>query len=220
MLPRRAKAAFYSVAGPVMRLNGMLYRQLRAPRTGPLRAHLGPGQRNYLPGWVNVDANVFTARADVWADLRYPLPFHDSSLDALYSHHVVEHLPDLAAHFRDAFRCLRPGGVYRVAGPNGDAAIAKFVAGDAAWFGDFPDRRESIGGRFENFVFCRQEHLTILTWSFLDELLSAAGFRDLQRRTPMQDTGYAELFRDCLAKEHEDDLMTPHTLVIEAVRPR
>lgn len=30
---------------------------------------LGPGQKNYIDGWVNVDANFVTAKIDIWADI-------------------------------------------------------------------------------------------------------------------------------------------------------
>ena len=220
MLSRSAKAAFFAAASPFMRANAWLYRALRAPRAGTVRVHLGPGQENYLDGWINVDANMFTGRCDVWADLRAPLPFPDGTVDAVYSHHVIEHLPDLAAHFRDVFRCLKPGGVFRVAGPNGDVAMRKFLENDAAWFPDFPDARASIGGRLENFIFCRQEHLTILTRSFLDELLAAAGFAPSRPCLPARETNYPWLFGECLAKEWEPTPEAPHTLVLEAERPK
>ena len=219
MLNRKAKATFYAIAGPVMRANGLLYRLLRAPRRGALRVHLGPGQEKYLRGWVNVDANVFTGKCDLWADLRNPLPFHDDTVEALYSHHVIEHLPDLQGHFQEVYRCLKPGGVYRVGGPNGDSAIRKYVENDEKWFDDFPDNRTSIGGRFENFIFCRQEHLTILTFSFLEELLTRVGFVSLHKCLPVQETSRPDLFQECLAREHESDFDTPHTLIVEAHKP-
>lgn len=202
-----------------MWLNGKTYRYLRSP-TAEIKAHLGPGRERYLPGWVNVDANMFTGKCDVWSDLRYDLPFPDNSLRAAYSHHVIEHLPNLRSHFLDVFRCLEPGGVYRVGGPNGDSAIRKFVEGDLSWFSHFPEDRSSIGGRFENFIFCAGEHLTILTESFLFELLADAGFNDVTLRKPIKDTGFPELFSDALKKEHESDANCPHTLLVEAVKPK
>ncbi|MCE9620500.1 MAG: methyltransferase domain-containing protein [Planctomycetes bacterium] len=202
-----------------MWLNGILYRALRAPKTDRLKVHLGPGQKNYLDGWINVDANMFTGKCDVWADLRNPLPFHSASIDAMYSHHVIEHLPDVAAHLKEVFRCLKPGAIYRVGGPNGDSAIAKFMQKDLNWFIDFPDKRASIGGKFENFIFCRQEHLTILTRSFLEELMTAAGFTDLRVCMPTRETHHPDLFQECLSKEFEDDFATPHTLIIEGRKP-
>jgi predicted SAM-dependent methyltransferase len=218
MLSRKAKTTFYLLASPLMKVNGWLYHHLRAPRTGTVKVHLGPGQKNYLDGWVNVDANKFTGRCDVWADLRNPLPFRDATLDAVYSHHVVEHLPDLRFHFQEAFRCLKPGGVYRVGGPNADAAMKKFAQGDAAWFGDFPDSRRSLGGRLENFLFCRQEHLTILTFSYLEELMTDAGFVDIRLCLPSKETASPELFAECLPLESESDFDCPHTLLVEATR--
>jgi hypothetical protein len=62
-----------------------------------------------------------------------------------------------------------------------------------AWFSDFPDSRSSIGGRFENFVFCRQEHLTILTPSFLEEIATEAGFKDVRVVQPITEPGIPHL---------------------------
>ncbi len=219
MLSRRAKATFYAAAGPLMRVNAILYKAFRAPRSGELRVHLGPGQKNYIDGWINVDANVFTGKADVWADLRNPLPFHDDTVAAMYSHHVIEHLPDMADHLRDVLRCLKPGGIYRVGGPNGDSAIKKFVEGDASWFGGFPDDRRSIGGRLENFIFCRQEHLTILTASFMSELLTDAGFTSITEHEPIRSSDEPELFKGCLDGRRIGHRIRPHTLILEARKP-
>lgn len=219
MLSRKAKVAYYAMAGPLMRGNAILFRYFRAPKSGVVKVHLGPGQRNYIPEWINIDANIFTGKCDVWADLRNPLPFANGTVDAVYSHHMVEHLPNLAFHFQDVFRCLKRGGVYRVGGPNGDTAIVKFLEGDKSWFGDFPDRRKSIGGRFENFLFCRGEHLTVLTFSFLEELMVNAGFANIRTCLPVKQTFREDLFGNCLSFEEESDLVAPHTLIIEAEKP-
>lgn len=219
MMSRKAKEFFYVLAGPLLRGNAILYRYCRAPKSGLVKVHLGPGQKKYIPGWLNIDANMFTGKCDVWADLRNPLPFDSGVVDAIYSHHMIEHLPDLAFHFRDVFRCLKPGGLYRVGGPNGDSAINKFAEGDKGWFGEWPDNRKSIGGRFENFVFCRGEHLTILTFSFLDELMSEAGFANIRKCLPAKQTFSQAMFGDCLSWEEESDYGSPHTLIIEAEKP-
>lgn len=218
MLSRKAKAAFYTCAGPLMKISGVLYRHFKAPRQGYVKVHLGPGQEHYLDGWINVDANIISAKCEVWADLNHTLPFHDNTVDTFYSHHVVEHLSNLRAHLAEVYRCLKPGGVYRLAGPNGDAAINRYLENDAAWFDDFPDKRHSMGGKLENFLFCRGEHLTILTFSMLEEFLADAGFSNVQRYLPIKETGYPEAFSACLAGEYESDFRWPHTLVVEATK--
>lgn len=219
MISRRTKAAYYFLAGPAMKVSGVAYKWLFAPRLGNVRVHLGPGQKNYMDGWINVDANFITAKCDVFANLEDYLPFHDNSINAFYSHHVIEHLSNMEGHFRDVFRCLKPGGVYRVGGPNGDAAIRKFIANDLEWFSDFPDNRTSIGGKFENFIFCRKEHLTILTQSFLLEIMNNVGFSDIKLCAPTRDTYFPNYFLDCLPFEHETNFEFPHTIIMEGVKP-
>jgi SAM-dependent methyltransferase len=212
------KQLFYMLCGPAMKANGWLHRHMHTRNAG-LHVQLGPGKKKYIPDWVNVDANIFTSKCDIWADLRNPLPFASNTVAAMYSHHVIEHLPDLRYHFDEVFRCLQPGGVYRVGGPNGDSAIRKFAEGDHKWFFDYPDSRTSIGGRFENFIFCRQEHLTILTYSFLEELMISSGFANIKCCAPIKESSYPEVFSVCMANEWESDYDYPHTLIVEAVKP-
>jgi SAM-dependent methyltransferase len=223
MISRQAKALFYRAAGPLMRINGAIYKTFRAPASGgadKVRVQLGPGQRHYLEGWINVDANMFTAKCDVWSDISAHLPFRDASVDAIYSHHVIEHLPNLPTHFQEMFRILKPGGVIRLGGPNGDAAMREYLAGNNAWFSDFPDARSSIGGRFENFIFCRQEHLTILTPSFLEEIASEAGFKAVRVVRPIVETGSPDIFdSQVMSHEWENTPESPHTLLVEARKP-
>lgn len=218
MMSRSAKATYYALASPLMRANAFVRRKLW--RRALVKAHLGPGRGNYLDGWVNVDANAFTARVDVWADLRYRLPFPECSLKAAYSHHVVEHLPDLRRHFHDVFDCLVPGGVYRVGGPHGHNAMKKYLDGDAAWFSDFPDKRGSVGGRLDNFLLCRNEHVAILTPSYLREVAAEAGFEFAGELEAGRATCFPELFGpEVLGKERETDREHPHTLIVELRKP-
>ena len=221
MISRELKSLFYVALRVPMKWNGTLYRSFRAPTSGLVKVHLGPGQRNYLDGWINLDANFITAKCDVWADLSNPLPFKDGTVDAFYSHHVIEHLSDsvIAFLFKEMHRCLKPGGVIRVGGPDGDTAIRKFIENDTAWFGDWPDKRESIGGRFANFMFCRGEHMTMLSRSYLSELARAAAFQNIGFCVPVIQTGYPGLIDEAvLSKEHESTFDAPHTVILEAMK--
>lgn len=222
MISRELRDLCYTVMRLPMRLNAAFYKTFRAPRAGEVKVHLGPGQKNYIDSWINLDANFITARIDVWADLTNPLPFRDATVDAFYSHHVIEHLPDpvIASLFKEMYRCLKPGGMIRVGGPDGDTAIRKFLENDKAWFGDWPDKRRSIGGRFANFIFCRGEHVTMLSRSYLTELASDANFANVVFCAPVSETSHPSLIDEhVLGKEEESSPNAPHTLIMEAVKP-
>jgi predicted SAM-dependent methyltransferase len=220
MMNRNIKSTYYAFLSVPMRINALRHRLF--PRYSKfLKVHLGSGQKNYLKNWINVDANL-TTKIDIWADIRFTLPFRPDTVEALYSHHVIEHLPDhlLSFHFAEIFRVLKPGGVIRVGGPNADMAIKKFQEGDIDWFDDFPDRRHSIGGRLANFLLCKGEHLTVLTISYLTELATEAGFEGVSFLCPSQDTRFPAVFdAQVLNTEWESTPCSPHTLIMEAQKP-
>lgn len=224
MLRRELKALYYVAARLPMWMNGRIFRMIRAPKTGnhrQIKVHLGPGQKNYLHGWINVDANAITAKCDLWANLADPLPFREGSVDVFYSHHVIEHLPDrhLLDHFRQMYRALKPGGFIRVGGPNGDMAIRKYLEGDLEWFGNFPDAHDSVGGKFKNFLLCRNEHLTILTPSYLEEIAGKAGFNRIVQQVAGQGTSRPEqVGSEILSQESWSSPVHPHTVIIEAFK--
>jgi SAM-dependent methyltransferase len=66
-------------------------------------------------------------------DLTKPLPFADGSVDAVYSSHFFEHIyySDAHAITRECYRVLKPGGILRLALPDGEAWARELVdAGD------------------------------------------------------------------------------------------
>lgn len=204
-----------------MTINGIFYKIFRAPKShnsNIIKVHLGPGKKNYLEGWLNIDSNIISAKIDVWADISDELPLKSESIDFIYSHHVIEHLTDLNKHFSEIYRTLKKGGKIRIGAPNGDSALIKFYENDLDWFPDFPDKRKSIGGRFENFIFCRKEHLTIITKSYLIEILENIGFTNISFCLPIKQTNFPEFVKEdeILSKEWESDFNFPHTIIVEA----
>ncbi len=223
MIHSNHKLIYFWLMRYPMNINGWFYRRFRCPARN-LKVHLGPGQTSYLNGWVNVDANFITAKIDLWANFMDTLPFRDNSAQVIYAHHVIEHLPDenLQHTFQEMYRVLAPSGGIRIAAPHLGNACRKYAEGDKAWFNsDFPAKRESIGGRFTNLIFCRGEHLTGLDESYLTELAAGAGFTDIAFQTPIKETQLADVGIDeqVLSKEWESDFSCPHTIVLEARKP-
>ena len=134
MFTRFQKALFYNIVTPLIIINSFRHKYINSfKKNSVLKLHLGPGKRNYIDGWINIDANMFTGKCDLWLDLRYKLPFKNSSVDYCYSHHMVA--ISCSVFFVDIFRILKPGGIYRFGGPNGDVAIKKFLSNNYShWF--------------------------------------------------------------------------------------
>jgi predicted SAM-dependent methyltransferase len=187
-----------------------------APASGPRHLHLGCGT-NYLSGFLNIDGNPFN-KLDLWLDLRSGLPFPSNCVDSIYSTHVFEHFypDDLQPLLRDCVRVLRPGGGIRLIVPNLTNAIVSYSQNRTAWFPDaFPRHFESLGGRFSNFIFCDGQHRTAFDFSYLDEVLRKAGFRDVEESRE----GTSRLYGDSVPPfEPGDSTELPHSLYVEAFK--
>lgn len=78
----------------------------------PLRGYLGPA-RSYVRTFYRDGVTPGTVRGDgvVCEDITR-LTHGDASLDLIVSSDVLEHVPDVAAAFRETARVLRPGGAH------------------------------------------------------------------------------------------------------------
>ncbi len=102
----------------------------------------------YRPGWETVDL----VDADYILDFRKePLPFGDEMIDAAYSSHVIEHISfdDGLKLFSEVYRCLKPGGVFRISTPDMDLLLSRYLSNDWRFFlqadGDYILRRVCKG---------------------------------------------------------------------------
>ena len=87
-----------------------------------MKLHIGSGP-NILKGWLNIDEQHFPQLSEeeyFQFDLRKPMPFTENSVDFIYSEHFIEHVPleDGKRIFKDCFKFLKPGGVFRIATPD------------------------------------------------------------------------------------------------------
>lgn len=202
----------------VTKLNGYLWyirNLMKLQRVHePLFLNLGCGDK-YVKGFLNIDGNVFRKK-DMWLDLRNGLSLPDLSVDAIYSCHVFEHfyIDELQRILKECHRVLEPQGGIRILVPSLEQAISAYLAGNNAWFPDFPSSYDSIGGRFFNYVFCDSQHRLAFDFSFMSELLQEAGFRRVIRNEP----GKSSLFpSEVLDKvEHMSERHIQTSLVVEA----
>ena len=70
--------------------------------------NIGAGT-THIPGFVNIDQSP---RADIALDLSSePLPFHDNSVDLVFSYHTLEHVPNYLFALGEIYRVVRHGGL-------------------------------------------------------------------------------------------------------------
>ncbi len=84
----------------------------------PYKLNLGSGHMGTQEGWQNCDLYP-GPQVDHVFDLQGAWPFPDHSASELYSSHVVEHLTDPKAFFKEAWRVLLPNGTLLVRVPFG-----------------------------------------------------------------------------------------------------
>jgi SAM-dependent methyltransferase len=82
------------------------------------------------------------------------IPFPDGHFDAVFYHHVIEHVPDARASLVELARVLQPGGWLYVGTPNRHRIVGYVGSHDATlrqkvrW--NFDDYRARLEGRFRN----------------------------------------------------------------------
>ncbi|MHB8574551.1 MAG: class I SAM-dependent methyltransferase [Dehalococcoidia bacterium] len=170
-----AKAAGTTAAAP---LAVLMARRLAREQRG-LRLHLGCGPAR-LAGWVNID--LFGSNADLFWDVRRPLPFPAGSVLAAYSEQLLEQLTftQVQAHIRDCYRLLRSGGVLRL-GAEDFARYAQSYAGDGRFIERVRPGRPTRLLAIAELAY-RNGHRSFWDAETLCALLREAGFHDVQQR--------------------------------------
>jgi SAM-dependent methyltransferase len=75
--------------------------------------------KNHLEGFVNCDI-CSGPDVDKQFDLQGPWPFDDESVEYIRASHIIEHLDDRIACFKEANRVLQPNGIMEIWSPFGD----------------------------------------------------------------------------------------------------
>jgi len=149
-------------------------------RRSPLRLHLGAAD-THLDGWCNVDYARPGRRLELRWDLRRPLPFPDTSVDAIFSEHVFEHIPYPAALglLRECRRLLRPGGVCRIGVPDFERYARSYLGDDPLIDEHRPDAPTRALAVAE--VFFLHGHRSSYDFETLSAMATTAGFSAIER---------------------------------------
>lgn len=164
-----------------LRDSQILIRDYFSQSTTP-KLHIGCSSR-LLPGWLNTDVELHKGVA--YLDCTKPFPFDSNTLSFVFCEHFIEHLEreQGAACLREVHRCLKPGGVFRLATPDLDRFVGLFAP-------TLDDEQRQYLQKFTgmfglqdgnacetlNFVMHSWGHKFLYTRAQLASSLSAAGF--------------------------------------------
>lgn len=125
------------------------------------------------------------------ADLNHGIPFADQSVDAAISNQVFEHLHDTDTFLAECYRIVRPGGLV-LASTENLASWHNVFAVALGWqaFSLTPVTRTRAGlgnplallRDEEPFTAPGMQHLRVMSFRGLKELMNAHGFRDVTIR--------------------------------------
>ena len=128
----------------------------------------------------------FAKNANIlWADGIKRIPENDSSVDVIYSCHMVEHLEklDVASFFKEARRILKSGGIIRLAVPNIKYQVDNYLKdGDADKFIESTHltrkKPKTIIAKIKYLIIGDRNHQWMYDGKSLCNLLSSAGFEE------------------------------------------
>lgn len=143
-----------------------------------MRLHLGCGKKR-LKQYVNVDKYP-TGAANLLASA-HQLPCRDGALDAIYTVHMVEHLPptEFTAALVDWMRVLRSGGTLTVRCPNFELYVREWLEADYEYRWDW-GIRNLLGWQERGDGMLTRNGFSVRR---LTDLLTAAGFQVLACHT-------------------------------------
>ncbi|TCP56497.1 putative SAM-dependent methyltransferase [Tamaricihabitans halophyticus] len=172
--------------------------------------HIGSGGE-HKEGWVNLD--LAGDPVELPWNLKRGLPFPDATVDAIFSEHLLEHipLPGVAQTLAECHRVLKPGGTMRVGVPDAGQLLESYARGGTGFIEHTrPDRPTSMLAVQELFYW--YGHCTMFDEETLGWLLAAAGFTEPVKRCEPLETRLPVPAPDTERRWAE-------TLYMETIRP-
>lgn len=180
------------------------------PPASPLM-HLASGGR-YVPGWLNVD--LFDA--DVHVDIaKQPLPFADSSFEAIVCQQLIEHLDieeEVFPALSEVRRVLKPGCEFWVSCPDIEKMCREYLKDGGKSLYDYVKERDPSSlptGLPHQFVinrmfYQRGEHKNLFDFALMKWTLEKAGFENIRR---VSEADLLARYPDFPARDDEIELL-------------
>ena len=189
-----------------------LYRIYRFNRQNNLFINFGCGVSPF-EGWINIDG-IPNHHADLFLDIRRPLPFRTQSARFIFTEHVIEHLRyDEAGYFlSECYRIMKLGGAIRIITPDLKKFVRAYIENDKQFFPIVsPTLSDPVGAL--NLMF-RQggTHHYIYDFDELNRILLQSGFKKVFQSS-FQNSVWPELNRDSGDKQRITE-----SLYVEAVK--
>lgn len=109
--------------------------------------HGGFGGYFHHPYWTNIDVVApilldgwkrYNPEKDILHDLldKTPLPIETESAEIIQSQYTIEHIDNAAAEyfFKEVYRSLKPGGVFKVVAPNNELDYRAYLNNDKSYY--------------------------------------------------------------------------------------
>lgn len=168
----------------------------------PLKLDLGGGYRKGTNGWITID---LSHECDLYWDLRHGIPFADSSVDAVYSSHLFEHLPypDGQRLMKEARRVLKPGGSFSIVVPNARLYVEHYMGlrqlPDEYFLWEPAFNRTTSIDALNYVAHMAGEHKYLFDLENLLHVLTTAGFdgvmpRDFDPETDLAERDYESIY--------------------------
>lgn len=147
-----------------------------------LMLHIGCGEV-HLNGWTNIDLE--SEKADLTHDVRLSLPYQNNTVDLVYSEHFIEHLTaeEGIVFFSEVYRTLKENGVMRIATPDLDYIVVKYIFGwkQQDWIERYGYSHIETKAEMMNAVFHYWGHKWIYNYEELKRRLEQVGFTKIKR---------------------------------------
>jgi predicted SAM-dependent methyltransferase len=147
-----------------------------------MKLNVGSG-KILLKDFVNIDIDD---GADMKCDVRKGLPYITDTIDYIYNEHFIEHLnwQEAGEFIQECYRCLKVGGILRIATPDLDSIVIKYLGDwdNQVWLGHPDYKFIKTRGMMLNVGMRNWGHQYLFNEEDLKLLFTLAGFKQVDRK--------------------------------------